>query len=240
VALRILILCDLSSIPKIGACMYVATMLSGWPFLDEYGTTRSGISKTGMSMIFQNNSNNEPQQGLLLSCEVRSKLEELVRARTRPAHHIERASILLSHADGQPVKEIATSLRLQPSKIYRCLNRARAVGIEKSHLLGDDLPRSGSPPTITPESTLWILSLACQPAKELGYSYERWTTDLLAKHARTHCVQGGHECLTKIAQGTIVKILAKFEIKPQGQILPGSSQIQTSIAKWSKCSKYTS
>jgi transposase len=208
---RTLIVCDLSKTPKIEACFYIETALSAWPFRGKYGTTRSVISKTGICMPSKNSSDHNRQQGLVLSPEEQSYLEELMCSRTRPAHHIERASILLSCADGRRVREIANSLNLHRSKIYRCLNRACAVGIVKSL---DDLPRTGRPSVITPAATLWILSLACQLPKELGYSYERWTTDLLAQHSRTHCVEAGHDCLNEIAQGTVVKILNKFEIKP--------------------------
>ncbi len=55
---------------------------------------------------------------------------------------------------------------------------------------------------------------ACQAPKELGYSHERWTTDLLAQHVREECVKTGHPSVIKLAQGTVVKLLNKFEIKP--------------------------
>lgn len=132
-------------------------------------------------------------------------------ARTGKVHHIERASIFLAYAKGQPVKEIADSLKVGRSKIYRSLNRACLIGFERAL---DDLPRSGRPCSIVSKAVLWILSLACQSPNDLGYSYEQWTTDLLARHARAKCIAAGHECLAKIGQGTIVKILNKFEIKP--------------------------
>jgi transposase len=147
---------------------------------------------------------------LSLTEDERDKLEALVSSRTSPAHHIERASILLSYADGLFVGKIANEFALHRGKIYRCINKAFAVGVEKAL---DDLPRSGRSPVITLEATLWILSLACQAPKELGYSYERWTTDLLAQHAREECVKAGYPAVIKLAQGTVVKLLNKFEIK---------------------------
>ena len=48
----------------------------------------------------------------------------------------------------------------------------------------------------------------------MGHSHERWTTDLLAQHVREECVKIGHPSVIKLAQGTVVKLLNKFEIKP--------------------------
>ena len=164
------------------------------------------ILRDEVSMVSQ-----KQQRALILSEEDRSKLNEVVTSRTNPAHHIERASVLLSCAEGLPVSKIANELGVHRSKIYRVLSRVSIVGAEKAL---DDLPRSGRAPTITPEATVWLLSLACQAPKDLGYSYERWTTDLLAQQAREHCMGAGHPSLSKLAQGTVVKILNKYEIKP--------------------------
>jgi hypothetical protein len=51
----------------------------------------------------------------------------------------------------------------------------------------DDRPRPGREPTITREAKAWLVSLACQKAKDLGYRHELWTTRLLARHAREKC-----------------------------------------------------
>ena len=78
----------------------------------------------------------------------------------------------------------------------------------------DDSPRPGKEPEITLEARAWLVSLACQKAKDVGYPHELWTTRLLARHAREHAVAAGHVCLAQIAQGTICKILADQEVKP--------------------------
>src|SRR5205809_6425877 len=72
----------------------------------------------------------------------------------------------------------------------------------------------GKEPTITPEAKAWLVSLACDKAKEHGYPHELWTTRLLARHAREHGPAAGHECLAKLVQGTVCKILGQEEIKP--------------------------
>ena len=84
----------------------------------------------------------------------------------------------------------------------------------------DDSPRPGKEPAITDEGKAWLVSLACQKAKDLGYPHELWTTRLLARHAREHAEAAGHPCLANIAQGTVCKILAQRGQTPQGALLP--------------------
>jgi transposase len=78
----------------------------------------------------------------------------------------------------------------------------------------DDRPRPGKEPTITPEAKAWLVSLACDKAKDHGYPHELWTTRLLAQHARQNAPAAGHECLANLVQGTVCKILSQQEVKP--------------------------
>jgi transposase len=78
----------------------------------------------------------------------------------------------------------------------------------------DDSPRPGRAPAITNDAKAWLVSLACQKAKDLGYPHELWTTRLLARHIRAHAAAAGHPCLRGIVQGTVCKILARLEVKP--------------------------
>ena len=68
--------------------------------------------------------------------------------------------------------------------------------------------------TITPEARMWLVSLACQKPKKLGYSYELWTNRLLAVHARKYCKKAGHPSLAHINRGTVSKILQKSGVRP--------------------------
>ena len=95
--------------------------------------------------------------------------------------------------------------------MQRCIERALAYGPLAAL---DDRPRPGKEPTITPEAKAWLVSLACDKAKEHGYPHELWTTRLLARHAREHGPRAGHECLARLVQGTVCKILGQEEIKP--------------------------
>lgn len=59
-------------------------------------------------------------------------------------------------------------------------------------------------------SKAWLVSLACDKAKEHGYPHELWTTRLLARHAAST-----DHCLARLVQGTVCKLLGQEEIKPQ-------------------------
>src|SRR5512144_858866 len=94
---------------------------------------------------------------------------------------------------------------------FNCV--ARALAYSPLTAL-DDRPRPGKEPTITPEAKAWLVSLACDKAKDHGYPHELWTTRLLARHAREHAQAAGHGCLAHVVQGTVCKILGQEEIKP--------------------------
>ena len=148
---------------------------------------------------------------LLLTSDIRETLVALSKTRTESAHRVERARIMVAYADGESVSSIARRLRTNRPKVERCIDKALELGPMTAL---EDLPGRGRSPAITAEARAWLISLACQKPKELGYSYELWTTRLLAKHARAHCHEAGHPSLQRIGRGTVSKILTKNEIRP--------------------------
>jgi len=148
---------------------------------------------------------------LKIDQEVRNKLEQINKSRTESASRIERAKILLEYAKGGTVSAIARQLSTNRPKVERCIDKALQLGALTAL---DDLPRSGKPPEITPEARVWLMNLACQKPKELGYSFELWTNRLLAKHAKEHCIEHGHPSLVNINRGTVSKILNKSDVRP--------------------------
>ncbi|HSV30892.1 MAG TPA: IS630 family transposase, partial [Atribacteraceae bacterium] len=148
---------------------------------------------------------------LKISEEQVNTLETLTRSRTEPHQRVERATILLSYYRGDTISAIARTLRTNRVKVERTINKALELGMERAL---DDLPRPGKPPSITPEARAWVVSLACQKPKDLGYSFELWTTRLLADHIRAHCRAAGHPSLEHIARGTVSKILSRYQVKP--------------------------
>jgi transposase len=140
-----------------------------------------------------------------------AKLRTIARSRTEPASRVERAQMLLAYRDDPSYFAVAQALGLHHQTVQRCVERAVAYGPMAAL---EDRPRPGKEPTITAEAKAWLVSLACQKAKELGYPHELWTTRLLARHAREHGPAAGHQCLAKLAQGTVCKILNRQEVRP--------------------------
>jgi transposase len=138
-------------------------------------------------------------------------LTALSRSRTEPASRVWRAQMLLSYRENPSFCAVGHRLGVHHQTVERCVKRALAYGVLAAL---DDRPRPGKEPTITPEAKAWLVSLACDKAKDHGYPHELWTTRLLARHAREHGAAAGHTCLANLVQGTVCKILSKEEIKP--------------------------
>jgi transposase len=124
---------------------------------------------------------------------------------------VERAQILLTYRENPSFFAVGQRLGVHHQTVQRCVERAMAYGPLAAL---DDRPRPGKEPTITPEAKAWLVSLACEKAKEHGYPHELWTTRLLARHARDNAPAAGHESLANLVQGTVCKILAQEEVKP--------------------------
>ena len=135
---------------------------------------------------------------LMLTGDQRAELERISRLRTGEARMVERAQILLRYAAGDSVSLIARSLKTNRPKVERCLNKALQLGVTAA--LGD-LPGRGRKATITDEARAWVLDLACRKPKELGYSYELWTTALLSEHLRRNAKESGIPRWLRSAEG---------------------------------------
>src|SRR6516165_6219650 len=141
----------------------------------------------------------------------RLQLEEISRSRTESASRVERARIVLAYLAEPSAYAVARAVGVAQQTVGRCLERAAELGVIEAL---DDRPRAGRDPVITPEAKTWLVALACRKSKELGYPHELWTTRLLAAHARQYGPPAGHPSLSKLAQGTICKILAEHEVRP--------------------------
>ena len=108
-------------------------------------------------------------------------LTALSRSRTEPASRVSRATMLLAYRENPSFFAVGRRLGVHHQTVQRCVERAVAYGALAAL---DDRPRPGKEPVITPEAKAWLVSLACDKAKEHGYPHELWTTRLLARHAR--------------------------------------------------------
>lgn len=143
-----------------------------------------------------------------------SELERLVtisKSQTAPHREVKRANIMLQYIDGQTISGIARDLNTNRPLVERCLNKAIAYGAITAL---KDLPGRGVTPKITDDAKSWVLSIACQAPRDLGYAHETWTYSLLKKHIRENCEQAGHQVLSKIDKGVLNTILSQGNIKP--------------------------
>src|ERR1700719_4190041 len=148
---------------------------------------------------------------LAMTAEEIETLTALSRSRTEAARRVERAQILLAYRQQPSLFAVGQKLGVHHQTVQRCVERALAYGALAAL---DDRPRPGKEPTISPEAKAWLVSLACDKAKEHGYPHELWTTRLLARHARERGPAAGHESLAHLVQGTVCKILGQEDIKP--------------------------
>ncbi len=146
---------------------------------------------------------------LAMTDEEIGRLAAIARSRSEAARWVQRAQILLNYHEN--FFAVGQRLGIHHQTVQRCVERAMAYGPLAAL---DDRPRPGKEPTITPEAKAWLVSLACEKAKEHGYPHELWTTRLLARHARENAPAAGHGSLANLAQGTVCKILGQEEVKP--------------------------
>src|SRR5712671_4577136 len=153
------------------------------------GKTRSGIM-AGWRRVIE----------LTMTDEEIERLTVLSRSRTEPASRVSRAQMLLAYRKNSSFCAVGQRVGVHHQTVQRCVERALAYGPLAAI---EDRPRPGKEPVITPEAKAWLVSLACDKAKEHGYPHELWTTRLLARHAREHGPASGHECLARLVQGTV-------------------------------------
>src|ERR1700693_2054648 len=140
-----------------------------------------------------------------------ARLMVIARSRTEAARRREQAQMLLAYRENPSFLAVGQRVGVHHQTVQRCIERAVAYG---PLMALDDRPRPGKEPSITPEAKAWLVSLACDKAKDHGYPHELWTTRLLARHARKHGAAAGHGCLANLVQGTVCKILGHEEVKP--------------------------
>jgi transposase len=148
---------------------------------------------------------------LVLAPVDQERLEHVVKSRTEPVRRVERAQILLGYAAGESIPHLVHRLGFSLGKVTRCVDKALSFGPMEAL---DDLPRPGRPVQIPPTTRAWIVGVACQKPKDLGYAAEVWTERSLAAHIRAHAVAEHHPTAAQISPGTISKLLAAQDLHP--------------------------
>ena len=106
---------------------------------------------------------------LAMTDEEIESLRALSRSRTEPARRVERARMLLAYRETPSFYAVGRSLGTHHQTVERCVERALAYGPLAAL---DDRPHPGKEPTITSEAKAWLVSLACDKAKEHGYPHD--------------------------------------------------------------------
>ena len=138
-------------------------------------------------------------------------LTALSQSRTEAAGRVQRALMLLRYHASDTVSEIARGLGTNRPRVERCVSKALELGVAQALA---DLPGRGRRPALTPEARAWVVSLACQKPKDVGYAQELWTTRLLAQYIRKQSTAAGHPSLSKLGRGTVSKILSANQVRP--------------------------
>ena len=131
----------------------------------------------------------------------RQVLEQVVRASTSPQGVAMRARVVLAAAAGTSNRRIAMDMGVTRNVVHAWRGRWAAasdalLAAELEGGTGDeralqavvrgvlaDAPRSGAPPTFTPEQLCRIIALACTPPSDAGRPISQWTPRELADEA---------------------------------------------------------
>ena len=139
------------------------------------------------------------------------RLESIRKSRTEEKRRTLRAAILLDSLAGQSDEAIARHHHISRGTVVLCIQKCLQSGLETALR---ELPRSGKPRQVPDDAKAWVRNCACQKPKDLGYSYELWTYQLLTAHVREHGAEAGHPALEKLSRSKLHKILHEGELRP--------------------------
>ena len=147
----------------------------------------------------------------------RSEIEALTALhrgrRTEPAGRVSRAAMLLGYREKPSFFAVGRRLGVHHQTVQ--LRRGERWPMARLRHLMTDRDRAKSR-AITPEAKAWLVSLACDKAKEHGYPrmncgrHGAWP----AMARERGLAAGHHGRLARLAQGTVCKLLGQEEIKP--------------------------
>ena len=142
---------------------------------------------------------------IVLTGRQRQELHRLARAGRTEQRLVQRATIVLRAADGQPNSTIALSLGICEDTVRKWRHRwCTTPGVDA---LGD-APRPGRPPVFTPVQVAQVKALACTPPADHDLPLSRWSCPDLARQAITAGI-----CPT-ISSSTVRRWLSQDALKP--------------------------
>ena len=115
-----------------------------------------------------------------VTAEEWNALDRLARSRKAESRLRERARIICAAATGAAIGTIARSLGMGQKTVRLWIGRFNVQGIAGLR----DAPRSGRPPTYTPEQVAELVALALTDPQTLGLPFGCWTLDRLVAYVR--------------------------------------------------------
>lgn len=113
-----------------------------------------------------------------LSAQETAEIERRANARTLPARSVERARIIRDAQAGLCVSAIAKRRQCTRVMVMKWLTRFNAQGLAGL----EDEPRSGRPPTYTPDEVSTVIATALTDPQQLHVPFGSWTLDRLAQY----------------------------------------------------------
>lgn len=106
-----------------------------------------------------------------LTAEEERMIRTLVRSRTASIRLVERARIIEAASQGQTIPKIAASLQVKEATVRKWFKRFEEHGVPGL----EDAPRSGAPPTYTPENRAVVLEVAATAPSKLDQPFHCWS-----------------------------------------------------------------
>ncbi len=106
------------------------------------------------------------------------EVTRLAHSRTQGARVVERARIIWLSSCGKRVSVIAEELRVGKDTVRQWIKRFNELGAEGLA----DLPRSGAPPTYTPEQVGEVVATSLANPRTLELPFASWTPDRLTAY----------------------------------------------------------
>src|SRR6266496_1551626 len=122
-----------------------------------------------------------------------------------------RASVLLDSVAGLNDQAVATKNGVNRNTLVRCITKCLQFGLDAAL---NDLQRPGKPRQLTDDAIAWIVQLACQKPKDLGYAQELWTYRLLTQHVRRQGPGAGYPALQRLSRSKLHHLLTEAELRP--------------------------
>lgn len=163
-------------------------------------------------MTAVNKADVRPVRAVALTESERSDLERIAALRTAEARMVQRARVVLLHADGRSVSSIAEKLSVDRRTVRAAVRRFAELRAHRPHDSIEhwlvDRERTGRPDTF--DAFLWtdVLALVTSNPRSHGIEETHWSSESLARHLIDS------KRVPTIHHSTISRFFAKAGIKP--------------------------